>query len=105
MTHKKRPAGSPSKDALRSARFVYRRLMRGLETFIERLEAGLGSEDTAAKQKDMIASHFKTLQQIIDLEVALGKRDTSDGAAGFTALDLDAARGEIRDRLSKRAGS
>lgn len=96
---------SPEKDTLRSARFVYRRLARGLEVFIERLEAGVGSEDTAGNQKAMIAAHFKHLQQVVDLEVALGKRDTGNEAAGITALDLNAARREIRDRLSRRANA
>lgn len=103
MTSKKTSVGTPNKDTLRSARFVYRRLARGLETFIDRLEGGLGSEETAAKQKEMIASHYKLLQQIVDMENAFDKRGTGSEAAGITALNLDAAKREICDRLSRRA--
>ncbi|MCF6273685.1 MAG: hypothetical protein L3J37_10960 [Rhodobacteraceae bacterium] len=100
MTLKSSKAGKTGKDTLRSARFLYRRLARGLEVLIERMEGGLVSEDAASVQKQL-TSHFKTLQQIVDIEVALGKREKQGG--GETALDLDAARREICDRLLKRA--
>ncbi|MCF6305016.1 MAG: hypothetical protein L3J33_06555 [Rhodobacteraceae bacterium] len=103
MTLKKYPVGKPNKDTLRSARFVYRRLMRGLEIFIERMEAGLGSADATAEQSKSMNAHMKLLQQIVDMENAFDKRGTGDEAAGITALDLDAAKREIRDRLSRRA--
>ena len=93
--------GTADKDALRSARFVYKRLARGLEVLVERLEGGLGSEDPALIQRQL-TQHFKTLQQIVDIEVQLGKREKQAGG-GETALDLDAARREICDRLLKRA--
>ena len=100
MTLKSSKAGTPSKDTLRSARFIYRRLARGLEVLIERLEGGLGTEDPTTVQRQL-TSHFKTLQQIVDIEVQLGKREKASG--GEAALDLDAARREICDRLLKRA--
>ncbi len=103
MTLKSSRVGKTSKDTLRSARFLYRRLARGLEVLIERMEGGLVSEDAALVQKQL-ASHFKTLQQIVDIEVALGKRE-KQGGSGETVLDLDAARREICDRLLKRAGT
>ncbi len=102
MTLKSSNAGKPGEDTLRSARFVYKRLARGLQVLVERLEAGLGAEDPTAMQKQL-NGHYKTLQQIVDMELALGKREKQSG--GETALDLDAARREIRDRLLKRAGA
>ena len=101
MTLKSSNAGKPSEDTLRSAKFVYKRLARGLQVLVERLEGGLESEDSVAIQKQ-IGAHFKTLQQIVDMELALGKREKQTGG-GATALDLDAARREICDRLLKRA--
>ena len=103
MTLKSSNAGKPSEDTLRSAKFVYKRLARGLQVLVERLEGGLESEDSVAIQKQ-IGGHFKTLQQIVDMELALGKREKQTGS-GATALDLDAARREICDRLLKRAGA
>ena len=100
MTLKSPDAGKPSKDVLRSARFIYRRLARSLEVLVERLEGGLEFEDSMPVQKQL-TSHFKTLQQIVDIEVQLGKREKASG--GEAALDLDAARREICDRLLKRA--
>ena len=101
MTLKSSNAGKPSKDTLRSAKFVYKRLARGLQMLVERLECGLGEDDPAAVQKQL-SGHFKTLQQIVDMELALGKREKQTGG-GATALDLDAARREVCDRLLKRA--
>ena len=101
MTLKSSHAGKPSEDTLRSAKFVYKRLARGLQVLVERLEGGLEFEDSAAMQKQ-IGGHFKTLQQIVDMELALGKREKHTGG-GATALDFDAARREICDRLLKRA--
>jgi len=103
MTLKSSNAGTPSEDTLRAAKFVYKRLARGLQVLVERLEGGLGSEDPTTVQKQ-ISGHFKTLQQIVDMELALGKREKQTGG-GATALDLDAARREICDRLLKRAGA
>ena len=103
MTLKSSNAGKPSEDTLRSAKFVYKRLARGLQVLVERLEGGLGEEDPTAVQKQ-ISAHFKTLQQIVDMELALGKREKQTGG-GQTALDLDAARREICDRLLKRANA
>jgi len=103
MTLKSSHAGKPSEDTLRSAKFVYKRLALGLQVLVERLEGGLEFEDSAAMQKQ-ISGHFKTLQQIVDMELALGKREKQTGG-GETALDLDAARREICDRLLKRANA
>lgn len=100
MTLKSSNAGGASEDTLRSARFVYKRLARGLQKLVERLEGGLESEDSTAI-KAQLQGHFKLLQQIVDMEMALGKREKQSG--GETALDLDAARREICDRLLKRA--
>ena len=100
MTLKSSKAGESGEDTLRSAKIVYKRLARGLEKLVERLEGGLESEDPTAMQK-RISGHFKTLQQIVDMELALGKREKQTGG-GATALDLDAARREICDRLLKR---
>ena len=100
MTLKSPKAGKPSEDVLRSARFIYQRLARSLQTLVERLEGGLESDDSAATQKQL-QGHFKTLQQIVDIEVQLGKRE-KQGSGGEAALDLDAARREICDRLLKR---
>ncbi|HID68323.1 MAG TPA: hypothetical protein EYP31_08735 [Roseibacterium sp.] len=101
MTLKKPPAGKPSMETLRSARFSYRRLVRGLETIIERMEAGLESAEPSAEQQKIIALHMKTVNQIADMEIALETR--GKGQPEQTALDLVAARREIRDRLSRRA--
>jgi len=102
MTIKSSNAGKPSEDTLRTAQFVYKRLARGLQVLIERLEGGLVSADPRATEVQ-IKQHFKTLQQIVDIEVQLGKREK---ASGFdNALDLVAARREICDRLLKRANA
>ncbi len=103
MTSKNTPAGTSSKDTLRSARFIYRRLARSLQIFIERLEAGLGSVDATAEQSKSMNAHMKLLNQIVDMENAFDKRGAGGEAAGITALDLDAAKREICDRLSRRA--
>ena len=100
MESKSSKTGTPSEDTLRTAKFVYKRLARGLQVLIERLEGGLESEDPRATEAQ-IKQHFKTLQQIVDIEVQLGKREKAGG--GKAALDLDAARREICDRLLKRA--
>lgn len=100
MTLKLSNAGKPGEDTLRSATFVYKRLARGLQKLVERLEGGLDAEDPTSIQKQL-SGHYKTLQQIVDMELALGKREKHSG--GASALDLDAARCEIRDRLLKRA--
>ena len=102
MTSKKTFVGDPNKDTLRSARFVYRRLARGLEVFVERLEAGLGSVDATAEQTKSINTHLKLLNQIVEMENAFDKRGAGTDA-GNSALDLAAARREICDRLSRRA--
>ena len=101
MTLKSSHAGKPSEDTLRSAKFVYKRLARGLQVLVERLEGGLETADPTAT-KAQLQGHFKLLQQIVDMEIALGKREKQAGG-GATALDLDAARREICDRLLKRA--
>ena len=100
MTLKSPNTGKSGEDVLRSARFVYQRLARGLQVLVERLEGEHGVEDPLAIQKQL-QGHFKTLQQIVDIEVQLGKREKQGG--GDSALDLDAARREICDRLLKRA--
>jgi len=101
MTLKSSKTVEVGEDTLRSAKFVYKRLARGLQVLVERLEGGLEFEDSAGLQKQL-GGHFKTLQQIVDMELALGKREKQTGG-GATALDLDAARREICDRLLKRA--
>jgi len=100
MTLKSPKAGRSGEDTLRAAKFVYKRLARGLQKLVERLEGGLESEDPTAI-RSQLQGHFKLLQQIVDMEIALGKREKQSG--GETALDLDEARREIRDRLLKRA--
>ena len=101
MTLKSPETGKAGEDVLRSARFIYQRLARSLQVLVERLEGGLEAEDSIATQKQL-QGHFKTLQQIVDIEVQLGKRERQ-GGSGETVLDLDAARREICDRLLKRA--
>ncbi len=101
MTLKKRPAGKPSMETLRSARLSYRQLARGLETIIQRMDTGLDSAEPSNDQQKMIALHMKTVNQIADMEIAL--ETGGKGSAEQNALDLIAARREIRDRLSRRA--
>ena len=77
MTLKSSNTGKTSEDTLRAAKFVYKRLARGLQKLVERLEGGLGSEDPTAT-KAQLQGHFKLLQQIVDMEIALGKREKLD---------------------------
>ncbi len=84
-------------ERLTAAKWVYAEMAVALREAAGRLRAGSNDpkEDTARAQA--LGVFFKQLQQIHDLEGSLGKL----GKDGSTALDLGAARDEIRTRLAR----
>lgn len=93
------PEGDADAQArLESARAVYASIFRALQTSLARLESAEDTPGDARHRQELYRAHLKQLQHVFEIEGAL---DTygSKGAPG--ALDLDAARSEIRERLAR----
>ena len=85
-------------DRLDRTLALYRDLTVALRDRITFLEAGTEDDGKGAAEK--CREHRKALQTVLDIEAGLGKRTkATDGGAGI-ALDLDAARAEIVERLA-----
>ena len=98
MTSKPTPP-SPKLRRLRDAQRLYRRWTKTLTVYLRTLEAETPSEPAAAgKHQAALASHYKTLERLSELERDIdGRLEPIDGVT----LDLDAARSEILDRLAR----
>jgi hypothetical protein len=83
-------------DLLGRALDLYRDLSVALRRTIEDLDK---TADGGKGHADLIRSHQKSLQSVLDLEASLGQRSKAGG--GGVELDLDAARAEIRARLAR----
>lgn len=93
--------GSAGRHSLDGALELYRDLSLALRAAIARLRAGGSGEDAVAEaQQKLIHSHQKSLQSVLDAEARLAKRSRSWGDPAEAALDLDAARAEILERLA-----
>lgn len=79
---------------------MYRRWCKTLTVYLDALEAEAPGELAAAsKHQAALASHYKTLEKLSELERDIDGRLEP---AGGTVLDLAAARDEILGRLAVR---
>lgn len=83
---------------------LYRDLSAALRGTIARLKASAGGDagddkDAGKQVEQMLGSHRKALQSVLDIEASFGKRKQA-WADGASELDLDAARAEIAQRLA-----
>ncbi|WP_205793093.1 hypothetical protein [Pontivivens nitratireducens] len=83
------------------ARIVYQSVGRALKCRILQLE-GSEPDDKAAKViADEVRTHRKALLQLMEYEAEFDERYSTDGTGAAAPLDLDAARDELRARISK----
>ncbi|HEU0221577.1 MAG TPA: hypothetical protein VFR34_05120 [Paracoccaceae bacterium] len=82
------------------ARMVYRGLSEALAEAISTLRQGEDRSADAKGRLELIKSHYKALQTVIEIEVGLGKRNKGGDGSGAAELDLAAARDEIHRRIS-----
>ena len=90
--------GAADGDRLERTLALYRDLTVALRDRLTLLETGAdwNEKETA----DDVRRHRNALQTVLDIEASLGKRTkATDGGAGL-ALDLDAARAEVVERLA-----
>ena len=81
------------------ARKLYQDLTEELQRALRQLQSG--EEDVNAKGRaDVIRSHRKALQTVLDIELQFVKASKEDGGAR-NGLDLEAARREIYRRLDR----
>ena len=86
-------------DRLDRTLALYRDLTVALRDRVTLLEAGTGDKSEGKDAEDVVKSHRRALQTILEIEASLGIRSrASDGAGG--ELDLGAARAEILARLA-----
>jgi hypothetical protein len=100
MTRAKDDADGTS-AILGHARLVYRELSDALADAIGLLRSGHEDERGAKAREALLKSHYRALQQVIAIEVRLGKRNAEHGGTGAVELDLAAARDEIHRRLAR----
>lgn len=87
---------------LRAAKRQFEDVRGAMRATVKRLKAG--SDDTVPTAQ--IMAFHKALQTVIDIETNLAKRSQDiSGGDGACALDLDDARREIVERLTKIAES
>jgi hypothetical protein len=86
-------------DLLERAMDLYRDLSVALRRAIDGLQADADTSGGPKGHLELIRSHQKSLQTVLELEASLGKRTKAGG--GGVELDLDAARAEIRARLAQ----
>ncbi|WP_157982117.1 hypothetical protein [Oceanicella sp. SM1341] len=85
---------------------MYETLSEALAAAIADLRDEAGQDPATARARlDLIRSHHKALQTVIDIEVSLEKRSKEPGGAGAGALDLDAARTEVWRRVARLQGA
>ncbi|MEM8786755.1 MAG: hypothetical protein AAGE76_00680 [Pseudomonadota bacterium] len=84
-------------ERLEQARAVYGALFRALRASLDKLEAGDESVGDAKHRQDLYRAHLRQFQQVFEIEGSLGTGSTQ----GAGAIDLDAARDEIRQRLAR----
>ncbi len=86
-------------DFLERTMDLYRDLSLALRKAIVDLQAEAATGEASRGHQDLIRSHQKCLQTVLDCEASLGKRIGTGGGGG--GYDLDAARAEIRARLAQ----
>jgi len=90
-------------DRLERTLVLYRDLTVALRDRLTLLQAG--TADDGKVIAEAVRDHRKALQTVLEIEAGLGKRTkATDGGAGI-ALDLDAARAEVVERLAVWAAS
>ncbi|QDL93087.1 hypothetical protein FDP22_15625 [Paroceanicella profunda] len=88
------------------ARRMYEMLSEALASAIADLRDEEDQDPAGARARlDLIRSHHKALQTVIDIEVSLEKRSREIGGASEGVLDLDAARAEVWRRLARLQGT
>lgn len=92
-------AEGPDSDLLDRALDLYRDLSLALRKTIDDLNRTAQYGGEVKGHQDLLRSHQKSLQSVLELEASLGQRRTSTG--GGAELDLDAARAEIVARLAR----
>ncbi len=82
---------------------LYRDLSVALQARVTHLMNGAGETGADAWKEAMDAakSHQRQLQTVLELEASLVRRCRSTTRGGGEALDLDAARAEILERLAR----
>ena len=96
--------GDFTAEILQDARFNYRRLTTALREAIRRVEGNDFSKEAVKEREEALRELTKNLNTLMALEVDLAKRSNSIArpTSGNT-LDLEDARREIGERLSKLA--
>ena len=94
-----------AREMLSDAMFAYRAMARELRATIERLSESALDPDEARKRNEILKSHQRQLFQVIEMEADLARRSKTDRGTrpARSEIDLDAARDEIRQRLSRLA--
>ncbi|MEM9011801.1 MAG: hypothetical protein AAGE18_11270 [Pseudomonadota bacterium] len=93
-------------DPVACARALYTELSQSLLRRVQRLREEPDGPADPKGCEDLVKAHYKAVQTALDYEVTLGKRAgrEANGTDGTVALDLDAARAEIRRRIARLAG-
>ncbi|QHQ34548.1 hypothetical protein [Algicella marina] len=87
------------------ARGVLADIIRTLQATLADLPGGHETDLAARRRVELLSSYQRQLKAVLDLE---GSLDTSSQKEAGGAIDLDAARSEIRERLARlreRGGS
>lgn len=89
---------------LDQARAQFAMMREALSALIARIRVGDGSDEKLIETA--LRAYSKSFQTTLDLEVDLEKRiKARSGAADTYAIDLDAARHEVRRRLAGLRGT
>ncbi|WP_145996742.1 hypothetical protein [Monaibacterium marinum] len=86
---------------LECARVVYESVGRALKTRIVQLEGSEPDEKAAKAIADEVRTHRKALLQLMEYEAEFNANAAPNGHSAGHMLDLDAARDELRARISK----
>ncbi len=93
-------SASTAERLLESARLLYANIHAELAKTLDSIP--LPAEDEAAKGRaEMIRSHRKALQTVLDIEMQIAKDEGRTGPGH--GIDLEAARAEIYRRLDRLA--
>lgn len=103
MNEKKTVPSQPTEALLANARAVFEDLSAVLRQSIGTIEQNSESLSDAHVRQQIAQFHTNTLLQLIEIEVDLEGRNDDADTGGRSELDLDAARTEILERLSRSA--
>lgn len=90
---------SSGDDLVARALDLYRDLTVVLRNRITLLMSHEPHDQECKAAVDVVRSHYKALQTVLDLEANIEKRNFVDRSSGIGELDLETARAEIISRL------